>query len=85
MAYGEKSLVDEILMKVNGEGGHIELTEEVTFKGVRIKVTNIYSNGNIRYQRNDAGGGGIKNSTLSSINDRVLEGILEVIEKNKFI
>lgn len=84
--YGDKDLIDEILTRVNSEGGHVELTEEISFKNTAIKVTNIYKNGDIKYNRTDDVAAAVpKKSNLNGINNRVLDKILAVLKKGKFI
>ena len=83
--YGDNSLVNKILAKVKEEGGHIELTEEFLFKKTKVQITNIYSNGSVKYKRIDDNLVQNKDSDLNALNDKVLNNILIAIEKDKFI
>lgn len=86
LEFGNKEIVDKILLKVNEEGGHLELTEELTFgKSSSIKITSIRSNGDVVYDRKGRIINGTKNSSLYSLNNKVLDSILELIKKDKFL
>jgi hypothetical protein len=83
--YGDKVLVDKILDRVSKEGGHVELTETLTYGITGIKITNLYNSGKLKYNKITGEKVSPRESNLSSLHNIVLKDIIKSIEGDKFI